>query len=368
MGAAWPLQAGALRWPWRRAGSGDTVAVSWCDQTLAYVRGRQRGDGVWQVLDFGVERQSGDPAGLVGRLESLGLKGAQVRVMLRPQQYQWLQIDAPGVAPEELRSAARYQIRDMLDTHIDDVTLDVMRLGDGQHKGAQHLFVVAAANAALKSSADLGASLRWTLPVIDVQETVQRNLQNALARREGVLERATAALVLTDETQAVLTICANEELFYTRRLDVPKGFLASDWGADQSGEGVSASYMPVEEYVPDYGVAGQSYGSDYSVPTPGPAPDAAGASDRAQRFLVEVQRSLDLWDRTWSQLPLAAVRVYAGQRSTELARWLTRELGQGVVPMELDGIVDGFSGGDEDTRTLCWPLLGLLMRSESRKL
>ena len=348
------------------------LAVSWCNQTLAYVRGRVRADGLCEVRQFGAERQSGSPAEFASRLEALGLKGGQVRVMLRPQQYQWLQIDAPGVAPEELRSAARYQIRDMLDTHIDDVTLDVMRLGDGQHKGAQHLFVVAAANAALKASSELGAALRWTIPVIDVQETAQRNLQNALARRDGTLERATAALVLTDDSQAVLTICANEEIFYTRRLDVPTGFLDSDWGHEQSGEGVAAGYTPVDEYVPDYGVGGQSYGSDYSAPVLAPVAGAetglSAGAERAQRFLVEVQRSLDLWDRTWSQLPLAAVRVFAGARSTDLAQWLTRELGQGVVPMLLDGTVEGFTGGDEQDRALCWPLLGLLMRADTRKL
>lgn len=361
-----------MAWPWQRRGNGDLLAVSWCNQTLAHVRGRMRGDALCEVSSFGVERQSGNPAEFTSRLEALGLKGGQVRVMLRPQQYQWLQIDAPGVAPEELRSAARYQIRDMLDTHVDDVTLDVMRLGDGQHKGAQHLFVVAAANAALKASSDLGASLRWTIPVIDVQETAQRNLQNALARREGILERATAALVVTDDTQAVLTICANEEIFYTRRLDVPKGFLDSDWGHEQSGEGVATGYTPVDEYVPDYGVGGQTYGSDYSAPAPGQGGGAeAGYSvgaERAQRFLVEVQRSLDLWDRTWSQLPLAAVRVFAGSRSPELAQWLTRELGQGVVPMAMDGVVEGFTGGADEDRALCWPLLGLLMRADTRKL
>lgn len=360
----------SLSWPWQRKGHGDMLAVSWCNQTLAYVRGRLRADGLCEVRQFGVERQSGSPAEFASRLEALGLKGGPVRVMLRPPQYQWLQIEAPGVAPEELRSAARYQIRDMLDSHIDDVTLDVMRLGDGQHKGAQHLFVVAAANAALKASSELGASMRWTIPVIDVQETAQRNLQNALARREGSLARATAALVLTDDTQAVLTICANEEIFYTRRLDVPKGFLDSDWGHEQSGEGAAAGYTPVDEYVPDYGVGGQSYGSDYSAPAlvTGAEAGLSAGTERAQRFLVEVQRSLDLWDRTWSQLPLAAVRVFAGTRSTDLAQWLTRELGQGVVPMTLEGIVDGFTGGADDDRALCWPLLGLLMRADTRKL
>lgn len=358
-----------MLWPWQRSTSADLVAVSWCDQTLAFVRGRVREDGLCEVRKFGVVRHGADTGALASRLEALGLKGGPVRVMLRPHQYQWLQIDAPGVAPEELRSAARYQIRDMLDTHIDDVTIDVMRLGDGQHKGAQHLFVVAAANAALRGCTEIATALRWTLPVIDVQETVQRNLQNAIARREGQLERATAALVVTEDAQAVLTICANEELFYTRRLDVPKGFLASDWGADQAGEGVAAGFQPVEEYVPDYGVGGVSYGADYGAPAAAQgAPAASAEGERLQRFLVEVQRSLDLWERTWSSLPLAAVRVHAGTRSAEMSQWLTRELGQGVVPMHLEGLVEGFDAGTEDERALCWPLIGLLMRTESRKL
>jgi hypothetical protein len=39
----------------------------------------------------------------------------------------------------------------------------------------------------------------------------------------GVLERADAALLISPMSrQAVLTISANEELFFTRRLDLPQ--------------------------------------------------------------------------------------------------------------------------------------------------
>ena len=38
---------------------------------------------------------------------------------LSQQQYQLLQIDTPPVAPEELRAAARFQIREMVNVHID---------------------------------------------------------------------------------------------------------------------------------------------------------------------------------------------------------------------------------------------------------
>ena len=218
-----------MRWPWRRQGSGDQLALSWSGQTLAYVLARVGADGAPQVLKMGIERQGADSTqDFVHRLQGLGLKDLAVRVMLRPEQYQLLQIDAPAVAPDELRAAARYQIKDMLHAHVDDVTLDVMRVGDGLQKGAGNLFVVAATNAVVRSVLDLGDIMHWSVPVIDIQETAQRNLQSALAARDGSADRANAALVLVEGHQAVLTISANEELFYTRRFELPEGFLPTN--------------------------------------------------------------------------------------------------------------------------------------------
>ena len=119
-------------------------------------------------------------------------------------------------------------------------------------------------------------------------------------------------------------------------------------------------------------MGGVSYGSDYSSAaradsTLGSTP-ASLQNESAQRFLVEVQRSLDLWDRSWSSMPLAVVRVYAGARTQELAHWLTRELGQPVVPMDVGANFSGFAGGTPEVQAKCWPLLGTLMREESRAL
>lgn len=351
-----------MRWPWQRQGSDDQLVVSWSGQTLAYVLARARADGAHEVLKFGVERQGGDGSNaangtqdLIRQLQGLGLKGFDARVMLRPEQYQLLQIDAPAVPPDELRLAARYQIREMLHAHVDDVTLDVMRVGEGQQKGAGHLFVVAATNAVLRGVLELGDAMHWTVSVIDIQETAQRNLQSALAGRDGRADRASAALVLVEGQQAVLTISANDELFYTRRLDLPEGFLAGFAGS-------AGAFIPVSDYVPD-----ASYIGARAVP---PMAVAGGAleDDGAQRFLVEVQRSLDLWDRSWSGMPLNGMRVYAGERSAELSQWLAAQLGQTVLPMDVNALFPGFEGGAAGDRALCLPLLGVLMRSESRKL
>ena len=357
-----------MRWPWQRQGSDEQLVVSWSGQTFAYVLARSRADGGHEVLKFGVERQGGDAVNdtqdLIRQLQGLGLKGFETRVMLRPEQYQLLQIDAPAVPPEELRLAARYQIREMLHTHVDDVTLDVMRVGDGQQKGAGHLFVVAATNAVLREVLELGEALQWKVSVIDIQETAQRNLQSALAERDGRADRANAALVLVEGQQAVLTISANEELFYTRRFDLPEGFFAGF--ADATG-----AFIPVSDYVPGYSGAGVSYGNDNADARPIPPTAVAGGAleeDRAQRFLVEVQRSLDLWDRSWSGMPLNGMRVYAGERSEALSTWLAAQLGQTVLPMDVHALFPGFEGGAAGDRALCLPLLGVLMRSESGKL
>ncbi|OGP00383.1 MAG: hypothetical protein A3E00_04290 [Curvibacter sp. RIFCSPHIGHO2_12_FULL_63_18] len=361
-----------MRWPWQRKSSADLLVVSWSDQTLAYVRARPVGRG-YEVTGMGVERQGGDSReDLLQRLQALGLKGLQAHIMLRPEQYQFLQIDAPAVPPEELRAAARYQVRDLVNSHLDDITLDVMRLGDGQEKGQAHLFVVATQNTVVRDAMALADAMQWDVSVIDVQETAQRNLQSLVAQGDGSTERATAALVLTDGKQALLTISANEELYYTRRLELPDGFMAMAWG--QGGVAAAPeSYTPVSEYVPDYSVGGVAYGNDYSdarssAPGLGVGNAAQADHERAQRLVVEVQRSLDLWERSWTQLHLAGVRVFAGARSQELADWLGREIGQTVGVLDIATQWTGLPPMDTEDAAYCLPLVGVLLRTEVRNL
>jgi MSHA biogenesis protein MshI len=336
----------------------------WSGQIFCYVQAKADDSGQYRIEKIGIERQAGDSTeSLLHRVKALNLQAGEVFAMLRPDQYQLLQIDAPAVAPEEMRSAARYLIREMLDTHVDDITLDVMHVGDGQQKGVAHLFVVTATNAQVREVIELGQSLHWPVSVIDIQEVAQRNLQSAVAELDGQGARASAVLMVTADRQALLTIAANGELFYSRRLDVPEGFLAMDWNAGEAvPAGGSDGYMPVNEYVPDYtGSTSHDYGNSQ------PAGGADTGRERSQRFLVEVQRSLDLWDRTSSSLPLSGLRVYAGARSLDLAAWLSQEMGQAVVPVDFSAVFKGLEDVSTDTLMACLPLLGVLLRTESTK-
>ena len=133
------------------------------------------------------------------------------------------------------------------------------------------------------------------------------------------------------------------------------------WSADAepAQEEAPDAFTPVSEYVPDYAGVGSSASA---------ASSDHGDADRLQRFVVEVQRSLDLWDRTWSSMPLGGLRVYAGERSLEMAAWLSRELGQAVTAMELQAQFPGLQSMPVADQTYCLPLLGVLLRTETRKL
>jgi MSHA biogenesis protein MshI len=361
-----------MRWPWQRGVATTQWILSWSGGVLTYVHAKRRGDRSFEVLALGVEGQGTDDAGhFRQRLQALGLKGADATMMLRSDQYQLLQIDTPNVPVEELRAAARYQVREMLQTHVDDVTIDVMRVGDGQQKGTGHSFVVAATNAVVKDVLDFAVALECRVSVIDIQETAQRNLQTALAQRDGSLARASAALVLSEGQQAVLTICANGELFYNRRFDVPSGFLIGRWSQGVAEHAPIDGFTPVQEYVPAYGVGDISLDLDIPRAEAFSVADQHAASsddDQSQRLLLEVQRSLDVWDRTFSSLPLTGLLVFAGERSAELAIWLTRQLGQVVVPLDVKPIFSGLESVSTADLTACLPLLGVLLRTEESTL
>lgn len=350
-----------MRWPWQRASRGERLVVSWAAQTVAYVLAKKTGNS-FSIVRAGVELQGADTReDFIRRLAGLGLKGYATDVMLLPEQYQLLQIEAPAVAPEELRSAVRYQIKDMVDVHLDDLTLDVLRVGDAQGRAASQLFVVSAHNAVLREVMELAAALQWDVRVVDVQDMAQRNLQSVQE-----LERASCALFITQGRQALLTISAGAELYYSRRLDLPEGFLGMTWtAAATTAPAPLDAYTPVEEYVPDY--AGGGYASDFSTTGAVTANSEQTDIDRAQRVLVEVQRSIDLWERTWPQLTLAGVQVFAGERSLELAEWLSRDTGQPVNPMDAGFAFSGWEQISAADMPLCLPLVGVLLRTDARK-
>jgi MSHA biogenesis protein MshI len=335
-----------MRWPWWRNGSNDRLTVSWSGHTLAFVHSKMLADGTHKVVRCGVEPQGANSSEeFIGRLQNLGLKGLNAQVMLCSEQYQFLTIDAPAVPDDELHSAALYQIKGMLKKEVNDITLDVMRVGTVQEeKRSGQLFVVAADNTAMRDILALSDAMNWNVALIDVQETAQRNLQSALAEQNG---RATAALISSSGNSLILTIAANGALFYSRQFSLPEQPLVAplEYGNDTS-EGTFESNLSVS-------------------PITGEALDDTPHDAKMQRILLKVQRSLDIWNRSWTSMPLDGIQIYAGERSEELSSKFALAFGQTILPMDVSGLFPEFDDGIESEKALCLPLLGTLLGAPS---
>jgi len=349
-----------MKWPWPGKRPTETLVVACDDHGFAYVQAEAGSALQRRISRCGVLPRGDDSLqDYARRIRALGLPARQVTAVLPLAKCQLLQIEAPGVPPEELKAAARWRIKDLVETHLDDLTLDVMHVGDERPRTQKHVFVAAAANSAIAEVTGLLAAVGMTLQAIDIRETAQRNLQSALAQTLGLRERATAVLMVHG-AQCLLTISANDELFYTRRLDWDESSVA----AAAAPAGVSASAVDVFSQ-PLHALDGTDMPDivDY-----GAEPEAGSAQTvDVPRLVVELQRSFDVWERSWPELPLASVVVEASAHSAALAGMLERELGLRVEALDLARVFSGLDTLADTDRASCLPLLGALLRSETRK-
>jgi MSHA biogenesis protein MshI len=310
-------------------------------------------------------RGSDTPAAFARQVQALGLPGQQVSAVLPLSQAQLLQVEAPAVKPEEMKAAARWRIKDQVEGRLDDAIIDVMFVGDDKPRLHRQLFVAAARGSAIRELSERSQAAGLAVTVIDIAETTQRNLQAAQAVRDGLAERATAALVQHGE-QCLLTMCVAGELYYTRRLDwdalaVP-GSTASPGVIAAAALATAAKPVVALETLDfiDYG----------AEPDATPGSNGSEHIDGAPRLVVELQRSFDVWERSWPDLPLARLWVQVGELSPRLSALLTRELGQAVGVLDIDATFPELAAcaPDPTLREALRPVLGLLLRTQTRRL
>ncbi|WP_338016836.1 agglutinin biogenesis protein MshI [Noviherbaspirillum saxi] len=167
-------------------------------------------------------------------LDKLGkernLSRYQCSTLLGAREYQMLSVEAPAVPPEELKAAIRWRIKDMLDFHIDDATVDVLAVPSDKNASSRtnSMYAVAARNNVIKTRQELLGSVKIPLSVIDIPDMAQRNI-SALLEPEG---RGVAFLSF-DAEGGLLTVTYSGELYLTRRIEVPLSQLQQTYGDDR---------------------------------------------------------------------------------------------------------------------------------------
>lgn len=214
--------------------------------------------------------------------------------LLNAGEYQLLSVDAPNVPREELKTAIRWRLKDMLDFHIDDATIDVLDVPAEKNapSRAHSMYAVAARNQVVRHRQELFEQSKFSLNAIDIPELAQRNI-SALIESEG---RAQAMLSF-DADGGLLTITNEGELYLARRIDVSLQQIVN------GGEGERAALH--------------------------------------ERINLELQRSFDHFDRQYRHLALARLVLFPMHESDSgLQAYLTPNLYVPVENLDLQTVLD----------------------------
>ncbi|MES2150474.1 MAG: agglutinin biogenesis protein MshI [Pseudomonadota bacterium] len=239
--------------------------------------------------------------------------------LLAAGDYQILSVDAPNVLPEELKTAVRWRLQDMLDFHVDDATVDVLDIPVDKNAAsrAHTMFAVAARNSVIEQRQALFVAAKVPLAVIDIPEMAQRNI-SALAEPAG---RGLAMLSFHDDG-GMLTVTFNTELYLARRIDVTLAQLR-----DSDIERRNASF---------------------------------------DKITLELQRSLDHFDRQFHFIGVAKLML-APTGVPALHDYLSANLYMPVEELQLDSLIDlsQFPALADVTQQQRWFLpLGAALRHE----
>lgn len=246
-----------------------------------------------------------------------------VTTLLAPGEYQILLVDAPNVPADEMKTAVRWKIKDRLNYHIDDATVDMVRIPASKYDSGrpQSLYAIAAANNVIQERIALFEQARIGMNVIDIPEMAQRNIA-------ALFEHGDRALVVMafDDFGGLMTFTAGGELYLSRRIEISSGQLMD------ADENLRRQYR-----------------------------------DRVE---TELHRSLDYFDRQYNQLPVEMVLVCAPD-NTGLVEFLAAALDIRVQKLDLSQVMDISAVPaltDSEFVAHCLPTLGAALRKESRVL
>ncbi len=296
--------------------STDTDAIR-----LAHVE--RPAQGKPRVRRWGIVAQTqADGAELQQAAKEHELGRYRCATLLHPAEYQLLMVDAPSVPREELKAAIRWRIKDLLDYHIDDATMDVLDIPvDQDAAGKSHyMYAVAAKNEIVKAQIAQFERANVVLQVIDIPETAQRNI----AQLYETANRGVGMLTF-DAAGGLFTLSFEGELYLARRLDISWSQLV---GAPDSQR--------------------QAY---------------------FDRIGVEMQRSLDHFERQYRDITLSELLLGPMPEDIGLLAFLSSQL---YLPLRQIDLTDAmeFAGGEMgvDKQWQLLHVLGAALRVEANAL
>jgi len=231
--------------------------------------------------------------------KSLKPRGVRCASLLLAGQYQMQLVEAPTVPADEVKQAVRWKLKDLLDYPVDAATVDVIPVpSDATGVGrAQYVYAVSARNENIGAHMRLFHAARFPLEAIDVPEMAQRNI----ARLFEEPNRGVAMLVV-DEHGGMLTFTSGGRLYLSRHTDINLAQLT--------------------------------------------APSAELREQARERLVLELQRSIDHFDRQFGFITLSRLLLAPLPPHYDLQPYLAEHLYLPVQAIDLVDAID-FPGAPE---------------------
>ena len=206
------------------------------------------------------------------------LGGCRAVGVLAPGEYQTVQVEAPPVPANEMRQAAAWRVRDLIDFPLDQAVIDTYDPPESTQRARRNINVVVARRAAVAERIEELRDADLEIVAIDIPELVQRNICARLPEARGG-----HALLALEQRSGLLTLFRDGEQYLARGMDAGLASLAE------------------------------------------------GGSDVLDNLVLEIQRSLDYFESALSQPPLGALYVYPGAGETDA---LIESLQSGLTQVE----------------------------------
>ena len=305
-------------WLQRGGKSPGWLAVTFDEARLEFAHARRLRGAAAQVSRYAARDLQEARTSAERVASELKLGRYQCSTMLRAGEYDILLVEAPNVPLAEMRSALRWKVKGMVDYPLEQTTIDFLAIpAQGTPEGrAQQVYAVIARNEVLQARVRKYDEAGIPLTAIDIPDTAQRNIAALYQSDERGI-----ALVYFGRNLGLLTISHGGELYLTRRLEL---------GVEELAEDVAAA--------------------------------EGGAHDRV---VLEIQRTLDHFERQFRNLAVGRLLLAPTGRPTRLRELLSERFDMPVQQIDLTQVLAFAEKPDDEMQWRLFHHFGAALRESA---
>lgn len=196
----------------------DAVGLGMCPEGVSFAwMSTAEGSPVLKACEMFLELEGSSPIdSLKASVEKFNLQGAPCRVSLPPNLYNLLLVEAPKVPVAELAEATRWKVKDLLPYPLEEALIDVFPLPADSSKGRNMVYAVSVREEDVRTIMAQVESVGLELRGIGILELSLRNVIEHCAEDErGV------CVVSLRQNRGLLTLMKNGAVYLSRQFDIP---------------------------------------------------------------------------------------------------------------------------------------------------